>query len=1334
MLKKTLIIIPLLVILSILLVVILYWQTNLVSDFGKNILNQNLGTDVHIEYSSISGDLFNHVIIKDLEISLSSGVYIRSNYVKMSHSLSSTIAGDYFFQDVLIDSLDILIPDSDIEDTVVVEDIEKRNIQQTLNHIASSIPLKNFIQSLPQFSFDELSINHGRIDIASINRTFDNINLHLNAFHRGSSIELNIEKLSGIERSVDFNLEFLHGQIIGNEKRINLNQLEIKTGDSHLFGHAEITIGDSLWVIIGLEDTRIALSDIETVSGLRIADSGLVDLSLDLVGNPNRFSAIVSCKGNFNQYRTDSLIVDGDYRNGEIILQRGLLIIDSSQANFKGKIAKQENILDMTVKHFDLASLQYDSVHSDLSGSMRLFTESVGDPLKNGSVNILLTHSRIDTSQIDTLKLAAISKDHQLELIEPSFVRIGDQSVFTFKGSMDRKKNLDLRISTEKNNVKSLTQQLGIPILNGTIDANIFISGIVDDPNVEGYLWVPHIEWEAFTLDSMIVQLDIKNLRSRRQGRGLILASHWQYDSLEINQTITNVIFDSNRVVIDTLLFANNKNYITSTGFLEANEDTIDLVFTFFRLNYENAWMENEGNLAFRITPQEYTIESAIFKESNDGIIEIRGFWDTIYDEMQFGMHLERINFSPFRQFMNENFSLSGTVDADFELVNPLRDLELDVELRGKDLEINEIPLGEVTCKFVYANEALYVDDFKMVYGDATVDVDGDIAITLRSGTGEQKFNLLEESFANLQIYWKNLRLENYFAAPRWPKPPQGNISGHLSLAGTIAEPRGQLTLFGEHLSYDKFRSDSLNISAEFSKDSLVVNRIALDLNDTDIWGSGWQRLNLDFSNLDSIITGLPFELTLVSKDDKVSFIGNFLDQVERLEGPYEASFTFSGTLDKPSLRKGYFKMDDGQIILSRVRNPIRELEIDATIENSLLTLNHFSAFAQKDKDFWDKTFGIFNKLFRLIRGETRTEGGLYGEGSIALDDVRRPNIDISLETYKLYLDYFVENTNFLVSTDNLHIFGRDTLNITGDLTIDDGNYIVDLTNLRKNIYLTSKTVEKERPITWNLEITIPGNFTIASSKLDLLNNFDFEIMGDLRTIQEANIPWMDLTGHLEIISGKYGSWGQNFGIRSGSIDFTDPKVINPDIDIRAEKRAGDYIVVLALTGNLEEMIQDIRIKDINGNFLTNLTDQEILSLISLGTKDFNVADAGEHVISTSVETALERGTEALTGLDRVEIQSKSGKLIDFESKKLNQGLKDASVSLGKYLTSDLYVEYTGMFGSSATPAPTLNWRPGNQIGIEYRINKNWSVDSYYLRTYRGNNIYNVSLAWKLSF
>jgi hypothetical protein len=79
------------------------------------------------------------------------------------------------------------------------------------------------------------------------------------------------------------------------------------------------------------------------------------------------------------------------------------------------------------------------------------------------------------------------------------------------------------------------------------------------------------------------------------------------------------------------------------------------------------------------------------------------------------------------------------------------------------------------------------------------------------------------------------------------------------------------------------------------------VEQLDFDLNDTDLAGTGWHLLNLDFAKMDSIFTGYPFQLNLVSKDDQINFIGNFLDQVERIEGPYEAAFTISGTLERPN-------------------------------------------------------------------------------------------------------------------------------------------------------------------------------------------------------------------------------------------------------------------------------------------------------------------------------------------------------------------------------------------------------------------------------------------------
>ena len=98
MLKKILIITPIVFVLLIAILVILHWQTDIVSDLSKDILNSNLGDIAQFEYSSLSGDLLKNVIIRDLRILFTSGVQIKSNYLKFRYSLDETLSGRYFFE------------------------------------------------------------------------------------------------------------------------------------------------------------------------------------------------------------------------------------------------------------------------------------------------------------------------------------------------------------------------------------------------------------------------------------------------------------------------------------------------------------------------------------------------------------------------------------------------------------------------------------------------------------------------------------------------------------------------------------------------------------------------------------------------------------------------------------------------------------------------------------------------------------------------------------------------------------------------------------------------------------------------------------------------------------------------------------------------------------------------------------------------------------------------------------------------------------------------------------------------------------------------------------
>jgi len=401
------------------------------------------------------------------------------------------------------------------------------------------------------------------------------------------------------------------------------------------------------------------------------------------------------------------------------------------------------------------------------------------------------------------------------------------------------------------------------------------------------------------------------------------------------------------------------------------------------------------------------------------------------------------------------------------------------------------------------------------------------------------------------------------------------------------------------------------------------------------------------------------------------------------------------------------------------------------------LSFNSFSAQAVKKKDFWEKSVGLFKRLIRMLGGNFRPEGVVDVEGTILFKDVIHPELNLTTDMYQLYIDYFVENTQLLLSANDLHISGRDTIDVSGSIEIDEGSYIVDLAKLQKNIYLIETGIVQGRTLTWNLDISIPGNFMIRSSKLDLVNNFQFEIAGNIRSIQEPYEPNMELTGSMEILTGKYGSWGQDFEIQSGTINFVNPKQINPEIDIRAEKRSRGHIFELSMNGNLEKQQLDLQVKDENDNYV-NYSMSDKLTLLSLGTttSDLQAADlatAGQDVITTSVETALGRGMESITGLDKVEVDLKND-VVDLQSMKLNNGTSNASISFGKYLASNLYLEYKSQLGEGTIPAPKLSWDPGNQIFLEYRFNKNWSINSFYTQTQRGNNLIKLSLSWRTTF
>ena len=81
------------------------------------------------------------------------------------------------------------------------------------------------------------------------------------------------------------------------------------------------------------------------------------------------------------------------------------------------------------------------------------------------------------------------------------------------------------------------------------------------------------------------------------------------------------------------------------------------------------------------------------------------------------------------------------------------------------------------------------------------------------------------------------------------------------------------------------------------------------------------------------------------------------IDQVEQIRGPYKIQVLIGGSLEKPQIKNGFFKLENGELELSRVRNTISDLSIDATIKDSIMTIHSLSGYAAEEKIFWQKTW-----------------------------------------------------------------------------------------------------------------------------------------------------------------------------------------------------------------------------------------------------------------------------------------------------------------------------------------------------------------------------------------
>ncbi|MCW5730105.1 MAG: translocation/assembly module TamB domain-containing protein [Alphaproteobacteria bacterium] len=209
---------------------------------------------------------------------------------------------------------------------------------------------------------------------------------------------------------------------------------------------------------------------------------------------------------------------------------------------------------------------------------------------------------------------------------------------------------------------------------------------------------------------------------------------------------------------------------------------------------------------------------------------------------------------------------------------------------------------------------------------------------------------------------------------------------------------------------------------------------------------------------------------------------------------------------------------------------------------------------------------------------------------------------------------------------------------------------------------------------------------------------------GDLALTGTAAQP--AVTGRLGVVRGHVDLLGKRFVLQRGTIQFPGGSTIDPLIDALAEVAGRDVTAILSITGSVEE-------PQIAISSRPELPQDEILARVMFGRgtgqltplQALQVADSAATLTGRGGGTGVLGRLRQAVGLDMLDVQSGE------------EGVQDARVSAGKYLTEDVLLKVEqGLTAASSrvgvevelTPNISLETKVGpdatSEVGVNFKI------------------------------
>jgi translocation and assembly module TamB len=235
----------------------------------------------------------------------------------------------------------------------------------------------------------------------------------------------------------------------------------------------------------------------------------------------------------------------------------------------------------------------------------------------------------------------------------------------------------------------------------------------------------------------------------------------------------------------------------------------------------------------------------------------------------------------------------------------------------------------------------------------------------------------------------------------------------------------------------------------------------------------------------------------------------------------------------------------------------------------------------------------------------------------------------------------------------------------------------------------------------FQLPLDIQVNVILGDKVLIKAQGIDAQLKGSLKLLIRK-LDEIKSTGEIRVVKGSYKTYGINLDISRGRIYYAGGSIDQPTLDIRALRKVDDVRAGVIIAGTPRTMTVKLYSEP-------NMPDSQILSYIVLGqplayTQEQSglITRAGGSLLSTS------------TGYRPIQTAAPPGVT---PAKTVGGTLSQSMVSVGRYLTPNLYVSYGRSLLTNS-----------NLFRMRYSLSKHWEVETETGNESGGDIFYKINL------